>query len=591
MESNKLNAIKKQKNPNKKSTNKVTKVTDENTPVKKSTKITHKILTKRGYVINKSQITPEQLQATMAELNVTPIANSDFGEETVSFPLFKNTSTQLCIPRYYGVEKFGQPLKTIGMVGGKSKFKFKGSMKSHQVPIVDTALKTLKDKGGGILQLYCGCGKTVLALKIAAELGLKTLIVVHKSFLQNQWYDRIKEFTDAKVGLIRQKKVDVEGKDIVVGMLQSIAMINYDLEIFNDFQLIICDEVHHFASRVFSQALYKIGSKYTLGLSATPNRSDGLTKVLYWYLGNIMYKLERAGDKRVFVKVFNYTTEDPNYKEKKTWVKGKGMKANPPKMITSLQKVSQRNKFIVNILKTVMVQDERKILVLSDRIDHLMDMKKLLDSEIAKLVFTEDIEEGEITTAYYIGKMKEYERVDAVKADIIFATYAMAAEGLDIPTLNTLLFATPKKNVIQCVGRILRKQVKEGDVSPLVIDILDHYSVFESQGNKRVQYYSSKKYTIEHYNGIDDKIVTKAEYVKKLYGNDYYELHADDENWKDYDPDPNKIMYINPDLFINDDVVDDEENENDENDEDDYEEEYKKDKPAKFNLQECMFSD
>ena len=492
------------------------KSTKETQSVKKSTKITHKILTKRGYVINKSQITPGELKATTTELHVTPIANNDFGEEAISFPLFKNTSTQLCIPRYYGIEKFGKPAKTIGMESGKVKFKFKGEMKSHQVPIVETSLKTLKEKGGGILQLYCGCGKTVLALKIAAELKVKTLIVVHKSFLQNQWYDRIQEFTDAKVGLIRQKKVDVEGKDIVVGMLQSIAMINYDLEIFNDFQLIICDEVHHFASRVFSQALYKIGSKYTLGLSATPNRSDGLTKVLYWYLGNIMYKLEREGDKRVFVKVFNYTTEDPNYKEKKTWVKGKGMKANPPKMVTALQKVKHRNTFIINILKTVMVQDERKILVLSDRIDHLMDMKKLLDSEIAKLVFTEDIEKDEITTAYYIGKMKEYERVDAVKADIIFATYAMAAEGLDIPTLNTLLFATPKKNVIQCVGRILRKQSKEGDVSPLVIDILDNYSVFENQGKKRVQYYTSKKYTIEHYNGVDDKIVTKADYIKKF---------------------------------------------------------------------------
>ena len=576
--------------PKKKSATKTKKSekSDKNNKKKddESPQITHKILTKRGYIIDKTQISPTLLKSTINELTVTPIANSDFGEEAIAFPLFKTNGSQLCIPRYYGIEKFGEPEKTVGLDDGKVNFKFKGNMKPHQQPIIDAALSTMKKKGGGILQLYCGCGKTVLALKIAAELGLKTLIVVHKSFLQNQWYDRIKEFTDAKVGLIRRKTVDVRGKDIVVGMLQSISMINYELEIFNDFQLVICDEVHHFASRVFSQALYKIGSKYTMGLSATPKRSDGLTKVLHWYLGDIMYKLERPGDKAVFVKLFNYTTEDPNYREKKTWVKGKGLKANPPKMITSLQKVIKRNQFIINILKAVMVQDERKILVLSDRIDHLTDLKNLLDVEINKLIASETIEDEEITTNFYIGKMKEYERVDAVKADIIFATYAMAAEGLDIPTLNTLLFATPKKNVIQCVGRILRKQIKNGDISPMVIDILDHYSVFENQGNKRVEYYKSKKYTIEHYNGVDNKIVTKSDYIKKMYGNDYYELHIEGDNDDDYNPDPSKIMYIDPDKFINNENSDDSDDSDDNDDSN-----MKTKKNTKFDFDQCMFSD
>ena len=122
---------------------------------------------------------------------------------------------------------------------------------------------------------------TTMSLYIACQLQVKTLVLVHKTFLQDQWIERCAQFTNAKIGIIRQKKVDVKGKDIVIGMLQSVSMINYDPVIFEDFGLIICDECHHFGSRVFSQALSKLSPKYTLGLSATPIRADGLTKVFF----------------------------------------------------------------------------------------------------------------------------------------------------------------------------------------------------------------------------------------------------------------------------------------------------------------------
>ena len=76
------------------------------------------------------------------------------------------------------------------------------------------------------------------------KLKLKTLVIVHKTFLQNQWVERISEFTNCKIGIIRQKKVDIENKDIVIGMLQSVSMIDYDKDIFKDFGLVIFDEVH-----------------------------------------------------------------------------------------------------------------------------------------------------------------------------------------------------------------------------------------------------------------------------------------------------------------------------------------------------------
>ena len=164
----------------------------------------------------------------------------------------------------------------------------------------------IKKTGGGLIQLPCGRGKTITAIYLASVLKVKTIVVVHKTFLQNQWYDRIKESTNANIGIIRQKKVDIENKDIVIAMLQSLSMIDYDKNIFKDFGLAVFDEVHHTGSRVYSNALKKIGCKYTIGLSATPERTDGLTKVIKWYLGDFIYREEPKNEIHVNVLKFKF---------------------------------------------------------------------------------------------------------------------------------------------------------------------------------------------------------------------------------------------------------------------------------------------
>ena len=152
-------------------------------------------------------------------------------------------------------------------------------------------MKTALEKGGGLLELHTGYGKTVCGLKIIAELGVKTIIIIHKEFLLRQWIERIEQFLpDAKVGRIQGSKIDVEDKDIVIGMLQSLSMKDYDISLFNQFGLTIVDECHHIGAEVFSRALFKIVTKYTLGLSATMKRKDGLTKVIKMFLGEVVVK-------------------------------------------------------------------------------------------------------------------------------------------------------------------------------------------------------------------------------------------------------------------------------------------------------------
>jgi superfamily II DNA or RNA helicase len=183
-------------------------------------------------------------------------------------------------------------------------------MRQKQIDIMKIVLNKLDENDGGLLCLGCGSGKTVMALYIASCLKVKTLVIVHKSFLLNQWKERAAEFTDAKIGIIQQDKVDIEDKQIVIGMLQSISKDKYSSDIFKDFGLVIFDEAHHAPSQYFSKALPIIACKKTLALSATPNRADKLEKILFWYFGDIMYKAPAEAINNLVVKSYKYKCDD-----------------------------------------------------------------------------------------------------------------------------------------------------------------------------------------------------------------------------------------------------------------------------------------
>lgn len=469
-------------------------------------------LNRDGYIIPKKEITREQLEYLREKLTVTPEGNEDYQRDIESFEVFEENEKMIKIPRFFGKKFVGEPIEEFNTENTKINIEFTGKLRPNQQELADVVLNKIKSDGGGILQLHTGYGKTTLSLYLAAKLGLKTLVIVHKSFLQDQWYERIKQFTNANIGMIRQKKVDVERKDIVIGMLQSISMKDYDKKVFEGFDIILVDEIHRIGSKVFSKALLKVQPKYTIGLSATPYRKDGLTKVIKWHVGNILAKVERQGDNAVYVKMFDYKSDNKLFVEKKRWIKHK-IKPDTVKMTTNIPKVDERNILITSLINNLRKIDGRKILVLGGRREHLKDLQKMVDKFIQQDIKEGICEEDEVKTGLYMGQMKEYELKDSEDADIIFGTYDMAAEGLDIPGLNTLVLATPKKDIIQTVGRILRKPIQEGDVNPLVIDIVDDLSCFKAWGDQRSKYYKSQKYTIENYKAFNENIISFKEFM------------------------------------------------------------------------------
>jgi superfamily II DNA or RNA helicase len=475
------------------------------------------LISQGGYIIPIKSIKKDVLDNLKIKLIAKPFAMQgiQYGKEDddiSEYNVYIEDTKNIIIPRYFGIQEFGiVPIDNSFIKA--SHFQFTGSLRDYQIKITDTCYKHLKEKYGGILSVPCGRGKTTMALYLASQFKLKTLVLVHKGFLLDQWVARIKEFTNAKVGILRQDKIDVIDKDIVVGMIQSISMKDYDLNIFKEFGTVIVDETHHIVSKTFSKALFKLGCMYTIGLSATPKRADGLSYLLNWFLGDIMYQEGARVNKKVVAKIFNYKSDDPLFVEKtqRIFKNGKSEKVpNFVKMVSNLCDLDERTNHLFNIMNEIIHQNpDRKILVLSARLEHLAKFKDCADNFIASTIY----EEGEYKpiTAYYVGDTKQKDRQYAEEnADIIFSTYDMAQEALDIKRLNTLILTTPKKDVEQSIGRIMRKEkIEDGDVRPLIIDFRDVLSIFDTHGKKREKFYKKNLYQVKHYYLRNRKLVTE----------------------------------------------------------------------------------
>jgi len=497
----------------------------------------------KGVYIKKADHSNGVIEDIKEKLLACRSFNDDYGE-VIKYPIFREKKRYLCLPRFYKNKKL--TIKSKFNEGSPTNFQFIKELREKQLVVVDECHKRIIKEGGGIITLPCGFGKTVIALYLAAKLGLKTLVIVHKTFLQDQWQERANFFTNAKIGTIRQDKIDIEGKDIVIGMLQSISMKDYDKNIFNDFGLVIYDEAHHIISKVFSNALFKINPKHIIGLSATPPyRKGNLIQGLTLHLGDIIYKIDRKEGNNAIIKTFMYSTKHKLFEEKRIWMKGT-VRPNAQKMINNICELQSRNKIMVDIIYNMWKIEDRKILVLSGRtskIAHLKTLKDMLKDKIDEEVKAGRLLNNECCSYFYTGKTSQLERSEAEKhADILFATYEMAHEGLDIPRLNTIILTTPKTDVEQAIGRIMRKDSSETSVIPLIIDIVDELSTFPKQYEKREQLYKKFKYDIEEYYIDTDKIISKHAYLKKKYNCNDEDLTHEFTKKPDYDPNLEKIL-------------------------------------------------
>jgi superfamily II DNA or RNA helicase len=263
-----------------------------------------------------------------------------------------------------------------------------------------------------------------------------------------------------------------------------------------------------------------------LGLSATPTRKDGLTKILKWFAGDVIYSVKMNEKNVVKVERYLLESDNDNYNQEVLSFRGQVQMAT---MVNNISNYLKRTKIIIDlVVKELNANDSRQILILSDRKQQLKDMETLL------------IEAKIESVGYYVGGMKKEELKKNESCRVLLGTFPMASEGLDIPSLNGLVLASPKSDIIQTVGRISR--IKHNNIQALIIDMVDCFSLFEKQSKKRLDVYKKKAYEVEDikYNIETSNVLGRKKYFfhnvlkkdKKENDSDNSDDNSDNDNNK-----------------------------------------------------------
>lgn len=349
----------------------------------------------------------------------------------------------------------------------------------------------------GILVAPCGSGKTQMGLEIVARLGVRTLWLTHTQDLLNQSMSRAKEcfgIDKSEYGTITEGKVNI-GNTITFATVQTMCRI--DLPKYRDcWDCVIVDECHKCVGSptnvmMFYKVLSNLSARYKYGLTATPYRADGLERTMFALLGNVICTVpkEAVEDKTCPVKVSMISTGFAPDVDKVTG--GDGV-LNYSKLIDEVITDEDRNKFVANTIYEAAW--DGAVLVLSDRLQHLDALENLVKSKIPRVARLG-------VAATKAAKERRKRLLNALndgELNVVFATFKLAKEGLDVPNLRTIVFATPQKDkatVIQSAGRVARKA--DGKKFGRVIDFIDDFGIFYGYASKRKKYYKSLNYEVE----------------------------------------------------------------------------------------------
>ncbi|MFX4211754.1 TOTE conflict system archaeo-eukaryotic primase domain-containing protein [Aliarcobacter butzleri] len=333
-------------------------------------------------------------------------------------------------------------------------------------PEQNEAIKEIKKSDYSICVAPPGFGKTLLGAKIFEIRACTTLIVVNKNMLLNQWIERFVDYfgyNKKDIGYLGKGFNKLNGQ-IDVATMQS---LKNDPKIIENYSFVIVDECHHIPALTFEQIIKSFKGKYILGLSATPNRKDELQPILFQQLGEISYeyKKKKTHTNKLQIIRTQFVSNEDNYAT----------------IINELCIDEDRNNLIVDIIKKNI---DRKILLLTDRIEHINVLESLLQKENIDY----------ISVHGSLNKKEQVENMNLVKTkSLILATTSYFGEGIDFPHLNTILFATPISyygRLIQYLGRIGR-----GNQECLAIDFLDSKNaMLNSAYKKRLEGYKQMHY-------------------------------------------------------------------------------------------------
>lgn len=419
-----------------------------------------------------------------------PVYNSLNGEVEIK-NYYSVDDKNFLIPRFYDLGINGDVRIKDSLDSGKNiQISLRGKPKNKRQ--ID-AINWMVTNDNGVLCLSPGEGKTFISIASICKIKKKTLIFAHKRPLITQWIDRILSFTDLKredIGWLTSKNFKTElDNPIVLSTVQTFVSLIKSKEFLNcinkkEFGMAIWDEAHISSSaEQFSLTSLHTPTKRVYGLSATPERLDGNTDIIFKHLGEV-YTPDGDSDTmnpKIIMCYFDHNVVTETSSRYIRW----GGRFNRSRYLKKLCKSEKYIQYIQKIIQKLNTSN-RRMLFLSDRID-------ILDSASEIIKNKNDI-------GFFIPRSKN-ERQNALTKKNVFSTYGSARDGTDVKEFDALVMATPTSNIEQCVGRVVR--ILAGKKQPVVIDLIDT-GCKEIQGRSvnRKKFYDSKKWLVveQHWN-------------------------------------------------------------------------------------------
>ncbi|HNY66174.1 MAG TPA: DEAD/DEAH box helicase [Deltaproteobacteria bacterium] len=402
----------------------------------------------------------------------------NFQPEMLEF--FQRESGVLLLPRGYINHLLNRMAPSPYMLVDRTRmlepveFEFRADLHPYQAQ----AVRDLTARRFGVLEAPPGAGKTVIALSIIARRKQPALVIVHTKELMYQWHRRATEFldlTEDEVGLIGDGHKRV-------GSRLTIAIINSLYKCIDEVKPsvghLIVDECHHIPSRTFTDVVGTLDTAYMLGLSATPYRRDKLTRIIYFYLGDRLHRIQprqlQAIDRIMKATLTVRHTRCAYYFDSDEY----------QSMISALIADKKRNALIADdVVERARSGRGGIALVISDRVAHCEELCRIISARGPAV----SLLTGAMSTAR---RSELIEQLNKASDHILVATAQLIGEGFDLKALNSIFLATPIKftgRVKQYIGRILR--ISEGKQEAVIYDYVDENGILRSSFHSRLVAY------------------------------------------------------------------------------------------------------
>jgi len=378
-------------------------------------------------------------------------------------------------------------LRDERVAGETVELEFSGELNGSQ----HSAARALLRHDVGVLCAPPGWGKTVLATHLIARRGCSTLVLVHRKPLVEQWIARLCEFLDitpksiGRLGAGRRRLT----RRLDIAMIQTLARSDDLQDLVRGYGHVVVDECHHVPAVQVERVLSAIPARYVTGLTATPYRRDGHQPIITMQCGPVRHvisgpkvKAGEALERRVFRRD---TSFDPSILPTEPSIQ---------EIYGALANDIDRLDFVLADIREL-VREDRALVVLTERREHLDRIAKSIGDEIPNVV----VLHGGIKPKARRAAMTQLAEQPENEPRLILATGRYLGEGFDDPRLDTLLLTMPiawKGTVVQYAGRLHRAHAAKRDIR--IYDYVDsEVPVLRRMYAKRLRTYREMGYACD----------------------------------------------------------------------------------------------